>query len=83
MFVVSAHTSKYVNMIANWDIAPCSLEVDRRFRGTSCLRDQGDDGSSKLMWNIGQLLRDYTALYPVATIFILAAMNLSSYLLFF
>jgi hypothetical protein len=42
----------------------CScVEVDRRFRGTYCLRHQGNDSSTHL-WNVGPLQRDYTALPP-------------------
>jgi hypothetical protein len=30
-----------------WDVAPCSLGVDRRLRGAYCLHHQGpDDGGS-------------------------------------
>jgi hypothetical protein len=29
-------------MGAFWDIAPCSLGVDRRFNGVYCIRRQGD-----------------------------------------
>jgi hypothetical protein len=50
-----------------WDVAPCSLVgVDRRFRGTYCRQYH----SSPWRWrsthhsNVGQLQRDYTALYP-------------------
>jgi hypothetical protein len=32
-----------------WDIVPCSLRVDRRFRGVYCLHHQGDEWSSSLM----------------------------------
>jgi hypothetical protein len=35
-----------------WDVAPCSLGVDRRFRGANCL------------WNLGPLQRDYKAIHP-------------------
>jgi hypothetical protein len=38
---------------AFWDLTPCSLmEVDRHFRG------------AYFFWNVGLLLRDYTAPYP-------------------
>jgi hypothetical protein len=30
-------------MTAFWDVALYSLEIDRRFRGASCLNHQGDD----------------------------------------
>jgi hypothetical protein len=36
-------------MAALWDITLCSLRVD--------------DGGNKHLWNVGQLLRDYTAQY--------------------
>jgi hypothetical protein len=32
----------YLNIIAFWDIAPCSSEVERRFRGAYCLHRQGE-----------------------------------------
>jgi hypothetical protein len=53
-----------------WDIAPCSLaEVDWRFRGSYCVRHQGNDygpkdGQSTNLWNVGLVQRDNTALYP-------------------
>jgi hypothetical protein len=44
-----------INMIAFWNIAPCSpVEVDRRFRGAYCLHHQDNDTL---------LQRNYTALY--------------------
>jgi hypothetical protein len=47
-------------------VVPCSVvEVYQRFRGPCCLHQQGDnDGGSKDLWNVGKLLRDYTALQP-------------------
>jgi hypothetical protein len=41
-------TAASMKMIAFWDIAPCSLEVGRRFKGAYCLhhRDGLDDGGS-------------------------------------
>jgi hypothetical protein len=36
-------TAESMNVTPFWDIAPCSLvESDPRFRGTYCLRHQGD-----------------------------------------
>jgi hypothetical protein len=35
-----------MKMIAFWDAAPCSLEVDRHFRGAYYLNHQDDGGSS-------------------------------------
>jgi hypothetical protein len=29
-----------------WDVLPCKIIVDRRFRGTCCLHHQDDDGGS-------------------------------------
>jgi hypothetical protein len=48
------------------DIVPCSpVEVNRRFRGTYCLQHHHlDDGGSKHLWNVSQLLPDYMVLYP-------------------
>jgi hypothetical protein len=44
-----------------WDGRQCSLvEVYRRFKGSCCLHHQ-DVGGCKHLWNIGKLLRDYTA----------------------
>jgi hypothetical protein len=40
-------------MRAFWDVAPCSFEVDRRFKGAYCLHHHGDP-----------LQRDYTSIYP-------------------
>jgi hypothetical protein len=42
---VSVLTAKSVKITVVWDIAPCSLEVDRRFRGAYCLH-QGDEKSA-------------------------------------
>jgi hypothetical protein len=51
-----------------WVVESCNLvEVYWRFRGTCCVRYQGDcpdDGGSKYLWNIGKLLPDYTMLQP-------------------
>jgi hypothetical protein len=37
-----------------WDVLPCKIIVDRRFRGTCCLHHQGDecpdDGGSMYVW---------------------------------
>jgi hypothetical protein len=52
-----------MNMRVFWDIAPCSLGVERRFRGAYYLHHKRNDGGSTLLWNVG-LFRDYTALYP-------------------
>jgi hypothetical protein len=63
---------------AFWDVAPWShVEVDRRLGGAYCLRHQGDeDGGSAHLWNVGQLQRDYEALYPSRLLnFILAAVR--------
>jgi hypothetical protein len=52
-----------LKMTAFWDIAPRSLvKVDRFFRSAYCFHHQGD-GGSKHLWNVGELLRDYTAQY--------------------
>jgi hypothetical protein len=45
-------------------VAPSSLVgVTRRFRGAYCPHHHPDDGGSTHLWNVGLLLRDYTALY--------------------
>jgi hypothetical protein len=44
------------------------VEDYQRFRGLCCLHHQGDhhpdDGGSKDLWNVGELLPDYTAWQP-------------------
>jgi hypothetical protein len=45
------------------DIAPCSPVAHRRFIGAYNLHHQGDNGGSTHLWNVSQLLRDYTAHY--------------------
>jgi hypothetical protein len=45
-----------------WDIVPCKMIVDRRFRGTYCLHHQGSLMSTHL-WNVGRQ-SFYTAVYP-------------------
>jgi hypothetical protein len=37
-------TATNMEIRAFWDISPCSLGVDRRFRGAYCLHRQGDEG---------------------------------------
>jgi hypothetical protein len=49
---------------AFWDIALCSLEVDRRFRGVYCLHNRPGKGGSTQLWNVSLLQRDDKALYP-------------------
>jgi hypothetical protein len=56
----NSHNTYYKNiffllkMAAFWYVALCSLvEVYRRFRGTYCLHQGPDDGSSKHLWNVG------------------------------
>jgi hypothetical protein len=36
-------TAASMKIRAFWDVAPCSLRVDRRFRGAYCLCHQGDE----------------------------------------
>jgi hypothetical protein len=48
----------YLKKTAFWNLAPCSLEVDRRFRGSCSLCYQGDDGGSTHSLNIRLLQRD-------------------------
>jgi hypothetical protein len=44
------------------DISPCSMvEFDERIRGVYCLNcNRPDDEGSKHLWNVGNLLPDYT-----------------------
>jgi hypothetical protein len=53
-------------MAVFWVVAPCSMvEVYHRFRGHRCVHHQGDDdGGSKDLSNVGELLPDYTAQQP-------------------
>jgi hypothetical protein len=59
-------TAASMKMTVFRDIVPCSpAEVNRRFRGTYCLQHHHvDDGGSKHLWNVSQLLPDYMVLYP-------------------
>jgi hypothetical protein len=58
-----SHGSEY-EISGLYDFATCSLiEVDRRFRGAHC-HHLPDDRGSMILWNVGVLQRDYTALYP-------------------
>jgi hypothetical protein len=52
-----------MKMTAFWDIAQCSLEVDRSFSGVYCFCHQGDGGST-LLCSVTLLHRNYTVLYP-------------------
>jgi hypothetical protein len=58
-------------MTAFWDVAPCSLGVDRRFRGAYYLHLRLYDRGSTDFWNVDLLQRDYTALYPISSSWIL------------
>jgi hypothetical protein len=55
--------------IGFWDVLPCKIIVDRCYRGTCCLHQQGwwslipDDGGSTYLWNVGRQLF-YTAVHP-------------------
>jgi hypothetical protein len=54
--------------IVFWDVLPCKIIVEWRFRGTCCLH-QGrmiipDDGGSTYLWNVGRQLF-YTAVHPI------------------
>jgi hypothetical protein len=47
-----------------WDVLPCKIIVERRFRGTCCLHHyRPDDGGSTYLWNVGRQLF-YTAVHP-------------------
>jgi hypothetical protein len=63
-------TAASVNMVAFWDMAPCSVEeVHRRFRRAYCVHHHSnnpDDGGSKHLWIVSLLLRDYKVSYPRA-----------------
>jgi hypothetical protein len=50
--VLTAATMKF--RIVFWDVLPCKIIVDRRFRGTCCLIP--DDGGSTYLWNVGRQL---------------------------
>jgi hypothetical protein len=55
-------TETGMKMAVFWDVAPCSLvDTDRHFRGAYCLQHRTDNGGSKVLWNVGQYLPDYTA----------------------
>jgi hypothetical protein len=44
-----------------WDVLPCKIIVDRRFRGTVLHRP--DDGGKPYLLNVGEQLF-YTAVHP-------------------
>jgi hypothetical protein len=58
-------TAASMKMAAFWDKPSYSLvELGRCLRGAYCLHHhRPDDGGSKHLWNVGLLLRDYTAQY--------------------
>jgi hypothetical protein len=45
---------------AFWGVSPCSLGVDRRFRGAYC----PDDGGGTHLSNVGIFQQDYATLRP-------------------
>jgi hypothetical protein len=65
-------TAASMKMSVFWDDALRSLvETEQRFRGAYCLHHpwwwvihRPDDGGSKLLWNVGQYLPEYTAQHP-------------------
>jgi hypothetical protein len=63
--VLTAASMKF--RIVFWDVLPCKIIVDRRFRGTCCLHHQRwvipDDWGSTYLWNVGWQLF-YTAVHP-------------------
>jgi hypothetical protein len=56
--VVTAASTKFIFVF--WDVLPCKIIIDRRFRGTC---DRPDDGGSTYLWNVGRQLF-YTAVHP-------------------
>jgi hypothetical protein len=46
-----------VKMISFWNMAPCSGEVDQRFRCVYCLGDRPDGGGKTYLWNVGSTSR--------------------------
>jgi hypothetical protein len=56
--VLTATSMKF--RIVFWDVLPCKIIVDRRFRDTCC----PNDGDNTYLWNAGPHQRDYTALIP-------------------
>jgi hypothetical protein len=68
---ISDQLKFYMKMKAFLDVTPYSVvEVERSFRGVySAIKSWGfihrpDDGDSTLLWNVGLLQRNYTAIYP-------------------
>jgi hypothetical protein len=59
-------------MVVFWDVAPCSLGVDRRFRGAYCLHHQVGVGGST------RLLRLHDAISQKTLVFILPAVELET-----
>jgi hypothetical protein len=55
-------TTTNMKMAVFWDIAPCALVFDRRFKGAYC--DLPDDRGSKHLWNVGKYLPDNAAQHP-------------------
>jgi hypothetical protein len=50
----------HMKMTVFLDVVPCSvIEIDLRFRGAYYFHHQGDDVSSKHLWNIGQFVPGY------------------------
>jgi hypothetical protein len=57
-------TAARMKIRAFWDVAPCSLGVDRRFKGAYCIHHHRPDvGGSTDRCNVGLLQRYYTALH--------------------
>lgn len=69
-----------VKMAAFWDIVKCSfVEAIRRFRGACFPPSSPWWWSSKHLWNIRQLLRDFTVQHPEKALsFILSAVKTSN-----
>jgi hypothetical protein len=62
--ISSSHGGEYEVKNFFWDVLPCKIIVDRRFRGTCWLHHhRPDDEGSTYFWNFGRRLF-YTAVHP-------------------
>jgi hypothetical protein len=54
-----------MKMTVCWDAALCNLlKIYQSFRDPACLHQQGEDGGSKNLRNVGTLLSDYKEQHP-------------------
>jgi hypothetical protein len=61
--ILRSHGGEYEDDVF-WNMVPCSLVVDRLFRGVCYLHDRPDYGGRTHLWKVSLLLQEYTTSCP-------------------